>query len=122
MSASDHSSIVGTLLELVHPKYSPRSFPAPLSGRIIIGADSQARDDSGAWNVWNKNQSWQSATVGDLHMGWARERFTLRQMMVAVAIVAIEFALITAVARAIDHEPTANDWLAGTAVVTVPIS
>ncbi len=44
-------------------------------------------------------------------------QFTLRQMMVAVAIVGIELGLITAVANEIDRKPTASDFLASTAVI-----
>jgi hypothetical protein len=39
-------------------------------------------------------------------------------MMVAVAIMGIEFGLITAVATGLGREPTASDWLVSTAVVS----
>jgi hypothetical protein len=39
-------------------------------------------------------------------------------MMVAVAVVGIEFGLITAVANATGQEPTATDWLVSTAIVS----
>jgi len=39
-------------------------------------------------------------------------------MMVAVAIVGIEFGLITAVANAMEPKPAASDWLVSMAVVS----
>jgi hypothetical protein len=59
----------------------------------------------------------QSVRVGDVDMRLPRVRFTLRRMMATVAVVGLEFGLITAGANGMGREPTARDWLVSTAFV-----
>jgi hypothetical protein len=54
---------------------------------------------------------------GNYAMWLPRRRFTIRQMMVAVAVIGIELALICTVANAIGGEVPASAWLVSTAVV-----
>ena len=60
----------------------------------IVGAVSSAWDDVGRWNVCSRNQICQERTIR-----LPRLRFTVRRMMVAVAVVGISLVLLDGVRR-----------------------